>query len=90
MKNIRTEGRMIQPSEMYMVREPDNTYDSNCVQVRYRHGGLDVKIGNVNKENAPAIASCMDAGGTAEIKSCSLCGSPDTNIGLYFVVNTIS
>ena len=78
----------MQPSDLILVRDYHCKQDKNCVQVRYRHGGINVKIGNVNKENAPLIASCMDKGGNAEVIGLSLCGSADTNVGMFFTVNT--
>lgn len=82
----------IQPSDLQLVRDHNCAQDKNCVQVRYRHGNIDVKIGNVNKENAPLIASCMDKGGKATITSATLYGSIDEgqNVGMYFWVNTVS
>ncbi len=81
----------IQPSDLQLVRNHSCAQDKNCVQVRYRHGGADVKIGNVNKENAPMIASCMDKGGTATIISATLYGNVDEgqNVGMYFWVKTV-
>lgn len=78
----------IQPSDLQLVRDHSCAQDKNCVQVRYRHGNNDVKIGNVNKENAPLIASCIDKGGSAEVIGLSLCGSADTNVGMFFTINT--
>ncbi len=74
------------------MRDHSCAQDKNCVQVRYCHGNTDVKIGNVNKENAPQIASCMDKGGTATITSTTLYGNVDEgqNVGMYFWVKTVS
>ncbi len=88
LRNMKAGYLNIQPSDLQLVRDHSCAQDKNCVQVRYRHGNTDVKIGNVNKENAPLIASCMDKGGNAEVIGLSLCGSADTNVGMFFTVNT--
>jgi len=78
----------MQPSDLQLVRDYSCAQDKNCVQVRYCHGNTDVKIGNVNKESAPLIAACMDTGDRAEVIALRLCGSADTNVGMFFTVNT--
>ena len=88
LRSIVSNGRVLQPSDLHLVRDYHCDKDPNCIQVRYRTDGADEKIGNVNKENAPIIAACMDKGGTAEICNLNLCGTVDTNIGMYFTVNT--
>lgn len=88
LRSIVSSGRAIQPADLLLIRDYSCVHDKNCVQVRYRTGSTDTKIGNVNKENAPIIAACMDKGGTAEICNLNLCGTVDTNIGMYFTVNT--
>lgn len=88
LRSIVSGDRAIRPADLLLMRDYSCVQDKNCVEVRYRTGSTDTKIGNVNKENAPAIAACMDNGGTAEISSLNLCGTVDTNIGLYFTVNT--
>ncbi len=82
----------MQPSDLILVRDYSCKQDKNCVQVRYRHDGINAKIGNVNKENASLIASCMDKGGTAIITSATLYGNIDEgqNVGMYFWVKTVS
>lgn len=88
LRNVMSGCLDIQPSDLNLVRDHDCPQDRNCVQVRYRRGRSDIKIGNVNKENAPLIATCIDTGGSAEVIGLNLCGSADTNVGLYFTVNT--
>ena len=88
LRSIVSNGRAIRPTDLLLMRDYNCEQDINCVQVRYRTGSTDTKIGNVKKENAPIIAACMDKGGTAEIISLNLCGTVDTNIGMYFTVNT--
>ena len=88
LRSIVSNGRVLQPSDLHLVRDYHCDKDPNCIQVCYRTDGADEKIGNVNKENAPIIAACMDKGGTAEICNLNLCGTVDTNIGMYFTVNT--
>ncbi len=91
LRNMKAGYLNIQPSDLQLVRDYSCIQDKNCVQVRYRHGSADVKIGNVNKENAPMIASCMDKGGTATIISATLYGNVDEgqNVGMYFWVKTV-
>ena len=88
LRSIVSNGRELLPTDLLLVRDHECDKDPNCVQVRYHNDNMDAKIGNVNKENAPIIAACMDKGGTAEISNLNLCGTVDTNIGLYFTVNT--
>ena len=88
LRSIVSSGKSLQPTDLLLMRDYSCVQDSNCVQILYHTGSMDVKIGNVNKENAPAIAACMDKGGTAEIISLKLYGTVKTNIGLYFMVNT--
>ena len=90
LRSIVSSGLVIQPADLLLVRDYNCVQDSNCVQVRYHNGSTDTKIGNVNKENAPAIASCMDAGGTVRIISLQLYGTVETNIGLFFMVETVN
>lgn len=90
LRNILSGGRPMQPSDLRLVRDHDCKQDRNCVQVRYRYGRQDVKIGNINKENAPLIASCMDNGGKAEVIGLNLCGSAETNVGLFFTVDAVN
>lgn len=87
LRSIVSSGRTLQPSDLRLVRDHNCVQDSNCVQVRYHNGSTDAKIGNVNKENAPLIASCMDTGGRAKVIGLNLCGSVETNIGLFFTVD---
>ena len=88
LRKLVSDGQPIQPSNLYLVRDHNCIQDSNCVQVRYQNNDTNIKLGNVNKENAPLIAYCMNKGGTAKIISLNLYGSVDTNIGLYFMVDT--
>lgn len=92
LRRIMSGNMDMQPSDLILVRDHSCKQDKNCVQVRYRHGGINAKIGNVNKENAPRIASCMDQGGTATITSTTLYGNVDEgqNVGMYFWVKTVS
>ena len=92
LRRIMSGNMDMQPSDLILVRDHSCKQDKNCVQVRYKHGGINAKIGNVNKENAPMIASCMDQGGTATITSTTLYGNVDEgqNVGMYFWVNTVS
>ncbi len=90
LRNVMSGYLDMQPSDLNLVRDHNCPEDRNCVQVRYRRGHSDIKIGNVNKENAPLIAACMDTGGRAEVIGLNLCGSVETNVGLFFTVNTIN
>ena len=92
LRSIVSDGRTIRPADLYLARDYNCEQDRNCVQVNYRNDGMDVKIGNVNKENAPLIATCMDKGGTATIISATLYGNVDQgqNVGMYFWVKTVS
>jgi len=90
LRSLISVSRTITPSDLQLVRDYNCAQDKNCVQVRYRCGGQDYKLGNVNKENAPLIASCMDKGGTATIISATLYGNIDQgqNVGMFFWVKT--
>lgn len=92
MRHIVSSGQTIQPYEVYLLRDHNCKQDVNCVQVRYRRDGQDYKLGNVNKENAPWIAECMDKGGQASIVSLKLYGEVDQgqNVGMFFWVNTVN
>ena len=92
LRRIKASNIDIQPSDLTLVRDYSCKQDINCVQVRYRHGSINAKIGNVNKENAPLIASCLDKGGTATITSATLYGNVDEgqNVGMFFWVNAVS
>jgi hypothetical protein len=77
LRSIVSNGRELLPTDLLLVRDHECDKDPNCVQVRYHNDDMDEKIGNVNIESS-----------TAEIISLNLCGTVDTNIGMYFTVNT--
>ncbi len=88
---IKAQGQPIQLENLLLVRDYNCPQDKNCVQVNYRLGSQYHKLGNVNRENAPRIAACMDSGGTATIASATLYGNIDEgqNVGMFFWVNTV-
>ena len=88
LRSIVSSGRAIQPADLLLIRDYSCVHDKNCVQVRYRTGSTDTKIGNVNKENAPIIAACMDKVGTTAISNLNLSGTVDTYTVMYFSVTS--
>ncbi len=92
LRNTLSSGRTLRPTDLRLIRQPDNPKDPNSVQVWYAQGNDRVRLGFVNKENAPKVASYMDSGGTASIVSVKFYGAVDKgqNAGIYFLVNAVS
>ena len=93
LQHVLSSGKTVRPSDLYFIREPENLYDSNCVQVWCRDTNKkNVRLGNVNKENAPKVAVCMDKGGTATVTGIRFYGKIEQgqNVGMYFTVNAVN
>ena len=76
-------------SEIRLVREPSNKYDPNAVAVWWRNDQEAKQLGYVARNQAPTVARCLDNGGKVLIKNHSICGSSDTNYGLYLGVDVL-
>ena len=92
LRKVLSSGQTLRPENLRLIRQPDNPKDPNCVQVWYAQGDEKIRLGFVNKENAPRVASYMDSGGTANIISTKFYGAIDKgqNAGMYFLVNAVS
>ena len=90
LQHFLSSGQSFQDSKLFFIREPNCMQDKNCVQVWYERDENNVRLGNVNRENAPLIATCMDSGGTVKAISHKFYGdiAKGEHIGLYFMVNT--
>ena len=77
-------GYSLQPENLIMVRELNNPVDTNAVQVWYDDNGEKVRLGYIQRDQAPEVAECMDEGGMVFPIELTICGSSDTNYGLYF------
>ena len=93
LRNIASSGRTIRPSDLYLVREPENPYDQYCVQVwcKNQSTNTNVRLGNINRENSEFVSSYMDTGGTVNVTSLNLYGSLEKgqNVGMYFTINAL-
>lgn len=71
-----------------LVRNPDNPYDSNAIQVRY----MGYMVGHLPKEVAARIAPILDAGGEYEAIVFQVRISPENpnNPGLDILLERIS
>ena len=79
-------GRTLQPENLYLVRDSHNPVDTNAVQVWYDDNGKKVRLGFVQRDQAPEVAECMDDGGSVCAIGVNVCGTADTNYGMYFRV----
>ncbi len=86
MREIIRNGHTLQAENLYLVREPQNPFDANAVQVWYDDNGKKTRLGFVQRDQAPDIAECMDNGGSACAIDVTVCGTADTNYGMYFRV----
>ena len=77
-------GYKLQPENVYLVRDPQNPVDANAVQVWYDDNGEKVRLGYIQRSQAPEVAKCMDAGGQVAAIDIAVCGTAETNYGLYF------
>lgn len=84
--NEMNKGRFLQAKNLYLVRDPKNPVDTNAVQVWYDDNGEKVRLGFVQRDQAPAVAVCLDEGGEVCPIDLMICGSSDSNYGLYFRV----
>ncbi len=73
----------IAPNNLFLVRESENQYDPNAVQVWWCNGKNEVKLGYVAKEQAPTVARYIDRGRGVHITGKSIYGSPESFCGLY-------
>lgn len=91
LRNVLSSGQTLRPADLRLIRQPDNPKDPNCIQVWYAQENERVRLGFVNKENAPRLASYMDSGGTTNIISVKFYGAIDKgqNAGMYFLVNAV-
>lgn len=87
LKYLMARGRELRPSDLQLVRDKNNPYDPNAVQVWYESEVYMEQLGFVQAELAPEIAHCMDYGGTVQVTDCSVYGSADTNFGVYFTAS---
>ena len=88
-KSIMARGQELQQEKLYMVRDPQNPKDANAVQVWYDDKGNKVRLGFVNRYQAPEVAEYFDGGGYEYIINAKIYGSSDTNYGLFFTVQLI-
>ena len=79
-------GHTLQPENLYLVRDSHNPVDTNAVQVWYDDNGKKVRLGFVQRDQAPEVAECMDDGGSVCAIGVNVCGTADTNYGMYFTV----
>ena len=71
------------PSDIYLVRELDNQYDENAVQLWYRSNGKEVRLGFVDRKQNPIVANCLDNGGNIRILNHTIYGQADSYCGLF-------
>ena len=92
LRNVLSSGQTLRPADLRLIRQPDNPKDPNCIQVWYAQENERVRLGFVNKENAPRLASYMDSGSTTNIIRDKFYGSFDEkqNVGILFCVNAVS
>ena len=77
-------GHTLLVENLYLVRDSYNPVDANAVQVWYDEKGEKVRLGYIQRDQAPEGAECMDEGGMVFPIELTICGSSDTNYGLYF------
>lgn len=84
LRRVMAEGMELNSSDLYLLRDKNNQYDANAVQVWSNRNGERVRLGFIKKEQAPVIANYLDHGWDARITYHNICGSAVTNYGLYF------
>lgn len=89
LRRIMASGQALQLEKLVMVRDPQNPYDVNAVQVWYDDNGNNVRLGFVNRDQAPDVAECLDNDGGVTVIDAKIYGSSDTNYGLFFRVRLI-
>lgn len=87
LKYLMVQGKEVRPEDLQLIREKDNPVDPNAVQVWYESEIYMEQLGFVNAELAPEVARCLDHGVKVNITDCKVCGSVDTNFGMFFTVN---
>ena len=87
LKYLMAKGKKIQPMDLQLVRDEYNPVDPNAVQVWYESGIYMEQLGFIEAELVPPVAHCMDHGGKARVIGCNVCGSADTNYGIYLTVD---
>ena len=89
LQSIKDGGQELQPEKLYLVRDPQNPHDVNAVQVWYDDNGNKIRLGFVNRNQAPEVAEYFDGGGYEYVLDAKICGSSDTNYGLFFKVQLV-
>lgn len=79
-------GHTLLVENLYLVRDSYNPVDANAVQVWYDDNGEKVRLGYVQRDQAPEVAECMDDGGSVCAIGVTICGTEDANYGMYFRV----
>ncbi len=73
----------LKPRDLFFVREKANPYDSNAVQVWWRNGDTDIKLGFIEKEQASSVADYIDRNQGVHVTGHAIYGTSDTFCGLY-------
>ena len=80
-RNLARNGELDEGTELFFVPQPDNPYDSNCVQVRASNGQT---LGTLSREMAAKIAPQISQGYTFKAYVASQTGG---DIGYAYGVN---
>ena len=91
LQNVYKNRQILRPENSYLVRESNNRYDTNAVQLWYDDNGRQIRLGYVERTMAPEVAHCMDNGGSAYVINLTICRRPEyIHCGLYFEVQTVN
>ena len=80
-RNLVRNGELEEGTELFFVPQPDNPYDSNCVQVRAGNGQT---LGNLSREVAAQVAPQIRQGYSFKVYVAAQTGG---DIGYAYGVN---
>ena len=86
LKYLMARGKEVRPEDLQLIRDKNNPVDPNAVQVWYESEIYVEQLGFVKAEQVPEVARCLDHGGKVKITDCKVCGTADTNFGVFFTV----
>ena len=79
-------GHTLQPESLYLVRDSHKPVDANAVHIWYGDNGKKIRLGFVQKDQAPEVSLCMDDSGELAVINIAVSGAKETNFSMNFHV----